>query len=59
MNPTRRQLLDAVKRLHCELKNTADLDVRFENLEKLALVGEVAQTLIEFENKLKRDLDVD
>ena len=59
MNPTRQWLLNTVARLNREMRTTADRDVRFETLEKLALLSEVAQTLIDFEAKLMTDLDVD
>ena len=49
----------ATLRLQFEMKNTPDRDVRFETLEKLALLGEVVHELVEFEKKLINDLDVD
>ena len=59
MTENRRQLLAATCRLMRELRMTDDYEVRFETLEKLALISEVSQDLAAYERKLLADLDVD
>jgi hypothetical protein len=59
MTENRRQLLAATCRLMRELRMTDDREVRFETLEKLALMNEVAQDLVAYERKLITELDVD
>jgi hypothetical protein len=59
MNFNRRRLMDIVMTLSRELKNAANIDARFETIEKMALLHAVAEELNDFEQKLMDDLDVD
>jgi len=51
--------MDIVMTLSRELKNAANIDARFETIEKMALLHAVAEELNDFEQKLMDDLDVD
>jgi hypothetical protein len=59
MSQNGRQLLAAVGRLMRDMRLADNRDERFEMIEKLAIIQEVAGSLAKYEQKLIAELDVD
>jgi hypothetical protein len=55
----RQYILAIIPELATRIKNAASRDERFTHLDNVAMLGQILEDVVNFENSLITDLDVD
>lgn len=55
----RQYILAVVSKVMTRVKNSANHDERFTHLDNVAMLGQILEDVVNFENSLITDLDVD